>query len=93
MVVGPRGVTFGLWEYLAQSNSNADCVNPEYRSKFVHDLTVLGKKLIVGLCSFNLKLSVPNDIPEHNQYIPAECLESHIIWKSLNCEKQKMILN
>ena len=76
MVVGPRGVTFGLWEYLAQSNSNADCVNPDYRLKFVDDLTVHKKNnlLIVGMCSF--KLSVPNDIPQHNQYIPAERLES-----------------
>ena len=40
---GPQGAIFGLWEYLAQSNDNSDCVNPDYRFKFVDDLTVLEK--------------------------------------------------
>ena len=94
---GPQGATFGIWEYLAQSNSNADCVNLDYRFKFVDDLTVLEKinLLIVGLCSFNSKLSVPNDIPNHNQYIPAECLESQKYLEKIQLwtENQKMILN
>ena len=38
---GPQGATFGIWEYLAQSNNSADCVDPKYRFKFVDDLTVL----------------------------------------------------
>ena len=75
---GPQGATFGIWEYLAQSNRNADCVNPDYRFKFVDDLTVLEKinLLIVGLSSFNSKASVPSDIPDHNQFIPANNLKS-----------------
>ena len=75
---GPQGATFALWEYLAQSNSNADCVDPEYRFKFVDDLTVLKKKnlLTIGLSSFNSKASVPADIPSHNKYIPPEHLKS-----------------
>ena len=75
---GPQGGKFGIWEYLAQSNDNANCINPEYRFKFVDDLTVLEKinLLIVGLSSFNSKLSVPNDMPEHNQYIPGNNLKS-----------------
>ena len=36
---GPQGATFGIWEYLAQSNNSADCVKPENRFKFVDDLT------------------------------------------------------
>ena len=41
---GPQGATFGIWEYLTQSNNSADCVtNPDYRYKFVDDLTVLEK--------------------------------------------------
>ena len=28
---GAQGSTFGLWEYLSQSNDNADCVNEEER--------------------------------------------------------------
>ena len=38
---GPQGVTFGIWEYLAQSNNSADCVDPNYRYKFVDDLTII----------------------------------------------------
>ena len=34
---GPQGSTFGIWEYLAQSNENADIVDPSYRIKFVDD--------------------------------------------------------
>ena len=30
---GPQGATFGLWEYLAQSNKSFDCVDPDYRFK------------------------------------------------------------
>jgi hypothetical protein len=30
---GPQGATFGIWEYLAQSNNIADCVAPESRFK------------------------------------------------------------
>ena len=40
---GPQGATFGIWEYLAQSNDNAECVSPENRFKFVDDLTILEK--------------------------------------------------
>ena len=28
---GPQGATFGIWEYLAQLNNNADCSEPNYR--------------------------------------------------------------
>ena len=38
---GPQGSTIGLLEYLAQSNQNANCVEPELRFKFIDDLTIL----------------------------------------------------
>ena len=61
------------------------------------DLTVLEKinLLIVGLSSFNTKMSVPNDIPEHNQYIPQENLESQQYLEQIRdwTQNQKMILN
>ena len=38
---GPQGSTFGIWEYLSQSNDNADCVDESERFKFVDDLTFL----------------------------------------------------
>ena len=28
---GPQGATFGIWEYLAQSNNSADCMDPNCR--------------------------------------------------------------
>ena len=94
---GPQGATFGIWQYLAQSNENANCVDPEYRFKFVDDLTVLEKinLLAIGLASINVKLSVPNDIPVHNQFISAEHLKSQEYLKKINewTEKQKMLLN
>ena len=94
---GPQGATFGIWEYLAQSNSNADCVSSENRFKFVDDLTILEKinLLIVGLCSYNVKSSVPNDIATHNQFIPASSLKSQAYLDNIKewTENQKMILN
>ena len=75
---GPQGATFGIWEYLAQSNNSADCVKPENRFKFVDDLTVLEKinLLITGLSSINFKMSVPNDLPIHKQFISPDHLKS-----------------
>ena len=94
---GPQGATFGIWEYLTQSNDNSDCVHPDYRFKFVDDLTVLEKVnlLVVGLASFNYHATVPSDIPTHNQLIPPEHLKSQeYINKILEwTNKQKMILN
>ena len=94
---GPQGATFGIWEYLAQSNESADCVNVDYRFKFVDDLTVLEKinLLIAGMSSFNCKLTVPSDIPSHNQYIPAANLQSQHYLNNIKdwTDKQKMILN
>ena len=94
---GPQGATFGIWEYLAQSNNSADCVDPENRFKFVDDLTTLEKinLLIVGLSSFYSKASVPNDIADHNQIIPSDCLKSQDYLKNIQewTERQKMILN
>ena len=94
---GPQGATFGIWEYLAQSNNSADCVKPENRFKFVDDLTVLEKinLLITGLSSINCKMSVPNDLPIHNQFISPEHLKSQQYITEIKewTDNQKMILN
>ena len=94
---GPQGATFGIWEYLAQSNKSADCVDPEYRFKFVDDLTVLEKinLLIVGMSSYYSKASVPSDIADHNQIIPSELLKSQDYLTQIKewTDNQKMILN
>ena len=71
---GAMGSTLGVWEFLSQTNNNADVVPEEDRFKYVDDLTVL--KIInlinVGLASFNCKQQVPADIPSSNMYIPSE---------------------
>ena len=94
---GPQGATFGIWEYLVQSNESANCVDPEYRFKFVEDLTVLEKinLLVVGLASFNCHNTVPTDIPVHNQIIPREHLKSQEFLTKIKewTDKQKMVLN
>ena len=80
-----------------QSNDNAACVDPDYRFKFVDDLTVLEKVnlLLIGLASFNCHQSVPSDIPSHNQFIPAENLQSQEYLRKIEewTERQKMVLN
>ena len=94
---GPQGATLGIIEYLSQSNNSADCVNEKDRFKFVDDLTILEivNLLTVGLSSFNLKQQVPRDIPEHNQYIPAENLKSQKWLDQINVwtQNQKMVIN
>ena len=52
---GPQGATYGIWEYLAQSNNNSDCVRPDRRFKFVDELSVLekiSKKAVTKSCVF-----------------------------------------
>ena len=75
---GPQGSTLGVWEYLAQSNDNANCVDPDYKYKFVDDLSVLEKinLLTIGLTNFNCKNSFPSDIPTDTNFIPSENLTS-----------------
>ena len=38
---GPQGSTFGIWEYLSQSNDNANCLDESDRFKFVDFFTFL----------------------------------------------------
>ena len=94
---GPQGSIFGIWEYLTQSNENADCVPEDYRFKFVDDLTILEKinLLMIGLASFNVHQSVSSEIPVHNQIIPAQHLKMQKYLKDIKdwTENQKMVLN
>ena len=94
---GPQGATLGLIEYLSQSNNSADVVDVKDRFKFVDDLSILEivNLLTVGITCFNLKNSVPADIPTHNQYIPPDNLKSQNWLDQINLwtEKQKMLIN
>ena len=80
---GPQGSTFGIWEYLSQSNENAQCVEEDDRFKFVDDLSFLEiiYLLNIGLASYNIHKHVPSNIPVHNQVIQKENLETQ---KQLN---------
>ena len=64
---GAMGASLGNWEFLSQTNDNADCVPEEDRLKFVDDLTTLEviNLLTIGLSSFLMKNQVPSDIPSH----------------------------
>ena len=77
-MVGGRKATIGLLENLSQSNRSADIVDLEDRFKFVDDLSLLEivNLLTVGITSFNLKQSIPSDIPCDNQFIPSNNLQS-----------------
>ena len=94
---GPQGSTFGIWEYLSQSNDNANCISESDRFKFVDDLTFLEIIYLinVGLASYNVKQHVPSDIPTHNQIIPAQHLKSQQYLDVIKewTAKQKMKLN
>jgi hypothetical protein len=66
---GPQGTLLGLIEYFVQSNDNADCVDPEYRFKFVDDRTGL-------LTEYNFKQHVASDIGINELYVPAASLQT-----------------
>ena len=91
------GANLGNWEFLSQTNHNADCVPEENRFKFVDDLSTLEiiNLLTVGMSSFNMKQQIPSDIPIHGQFIPAENLESQKYLNLINewTENQKMIIS
>ena len=94
---GPQGSTFGVLEYLSQSNDNADNVPPEDRFKFMDDLTIL--EIIhlasIGLASHNFKTQVPSNIPVHNQIIREEHIKTSNYMAEINnwTEKNLMLLN
>ena len=94
---GPQGSTFGIWEYLSQSNDNAQCVDEQDRFKFVDNLSFLEViyLLNVGIASYNIHAPVPSNIPTHNQVIVGNNLNTQSQLNSINewTNKQKMKLN
>jgi hypothetical protein len=60
---GAMGASLGNWEFLSQTNDNANCVPEEDRFKFVDDLTTLEiiNLLTIGLSSLYMKNHVPSD--------------------------------
>ena len=94
---GPQGSTFGIWEYLAQSNENCQWISEEDRFKFVDDLSFLEiiYLLNIGLASYNFHSHISSEIPTHNQLIPGENLKSQEILNKISewTKQQKMKLN
>lgn len=94
---GPQGSSFGILEYLSQSNDNSENVPVDERFKFIDDLTVLEiiSLLNVGLASHNPKVNVPNDININNQMIPPEHLKTQKYVNDIDewTKKNKMMLN
>ena len=77
---GPQGSLFGILEYLALSNNNADMVSRKDSFKFLDDdLTALEiiNLLLIEISTYDLKFNVRSDIPDHNDYIKKEGLKSH----------------
>ena len=94
---GPQGSTFGLWEYLSQSNDNANSISESERLKFVDNLSILEiiSLLNIGIASYNIKQHIPTGIPKHNQIIPRENLKSQNHLAIINdwTKKKRMKLN
>ena len=91
---GAQGVTLGNWEFISQTNNNADCVPIEDRFKYIDDLSILEiiNLLNIGMTSYNIKYHIPSDIPLHGQYVAHENLLSQQYLNKINewTIKQKM---
>ena len=91
------GASLGNWEFLSQTNNNADCVPEEDRFKFVDDLSTIEiiNLLTIGLSSIYLKPHVPSDIPTHGQFVDSSKLKSEQYLNQINewTERQKMIIS
>ena len=94
---GPQGSSLGIWEYLSQSNDNADFVDIENRFKFVDDLSFLEvvSLLEIGLASHNSRINVPTNVADHNQIVPSLHLKTmeHLENISSWTKSKKMRLN
>ena len=100
--MGPSGlehkeVFLGNWEYISQTNHNADCVPPDHRWKWVDDLSTLEiiDLITAGISSYNFKNHVASDIETHGQYIQPNNLMSQHYINTINqwSENQQMILS
>ena len=93
----PQGSSFGVLEYLSQSNDSAANIPSKDKFKFMDDLSILEVILLtnIGLASHNPRLNVPSNIPSHNQFIPSEFLKTQKYLKDINqwTVSKKMALN
>ena len=94
---GAQGSIIGNWEYLSQTNNNADSIPNTDRWKWVDDLTSIEivNLICVGLSSYNFKQHVASDIPIHGHFIDPQNLKRQKYINEINSwlNSQKMILN
>ncbi len=94
---GLQGSSWGILEYLSQSNNSSDCVPESDRAKFMDDLTILEVIFLanVGLASYNNRSQVPSNIATHCQFIPNEHLKTQKYLEDIDrwTEENKMRLN
>ena len=89
-------VCLGNWEFLSQTNDNAECVPGDDRFRFVDNLMTLEviNLLTVGLSSFYMKSQVPSDIPVDGQFIDGSKLKSQQYLDQINkwTDDHKMVI-
>ena len=94
---GAMGATMGIWEYLSQTNNNADCVPEEDRFKFCDDLTTLEviNLLTIGLSMYDITSHIPSDIPLDTYFVQSDKLKTQQYLTQINewSEKQQMIIS
>ena len=93
----PQGTTFGLLEYMSNSNSNTEHIPIDMKFKFVDDLSTLDKLnlVLIDLSSYNFRNHVASDIGIDQKYLASENIEAQ---SSLNkivqwTKENKMKLN
>ena len=93
---GAMGANLGNWEFLSQTNANADGVPEQERfnCRWFNNIEVINL-LCIGLSSFYAKQQVPSDLPIHGQFVDSSSLKSQKYLNEINhwTEKQKMIIS
>ena len=91
------GASLGNWEFVSQTNNNADCIPEEDRFKFVDDLFTIEviNLLTTGLFSLYTKPQVPTDLPMHGKFVESKKLKSQAYLNEINMwtENQKMVIS
>ena len=75
---GPQGCSMGIFEYLSQSSSSAQCVDQSLRYKWVDDLSILEivNLVNIGLSTYNFRLHVASDVGIDQHFLSPQNLQS-----------------
>ena len=90
---GPQGTLLGGLEYLAQSNDNANIVQPEDRFKYIDDLSILQLVLLSGLLvEYDFYQHVASDIGIDMKYLPATTYSTQTHLNSISSWTQENLM-